>query len=60
MFLANMPFDITQDYLFNMLGDKGFEPVDVHIVKNQQGQSKGFGYVKFGSEDETRDVVSSL
>ena len=34
MYLANMPYDITDHYLCNMLNDKGYNPVYIRMVCN--------------------------
>lgn len=51
----------TKEYeLEDYVEDNGFRPDDVYLVKGADGQSRGFGYVKFKDPSTAKDALRSL
>lgn len=51
IYIANLSYDSTVKDLREMFEANRHRPYDVYIVEDQDGKSKGFGYVKFGDEE---------
>lgn len=60
LFVANLPFDFQEKDLQEFSEQRGFRPIDVYIVRNQDRTSKGFGYLKFHEPGLARDAMSEL
>ena len=59
MFVGNIAFDATQDVLKNVFEEKDLSPTGVRILTQDDGKSKGFGYVDFTSKKE-REIALEL
>jgi len=59
LFIANLSFDVDEDDLAEL-----FEPVTpgcrVSVVRTEEGQSKGFGFVNVESEDLAKKAIDTL
>ncbi|MEW6417572.1 MAG: RNA-binding protein [Nitrospirota bacterium] len=60
IYVANIPFSATEQDVRDLFSDYG-EVVSVKIITDKfTGQSKGFGFVEMGSEDEAKKTISEL
>ena len=57
--VGNIAFDAKQDELKNGFEEKGLSPTGVRILTQDDGKSKGFGYVDFTSKKE-REIALEL
>jgi len=59
LFVANLSFDVDEDDLADL-----FEPVTpgarVSVVRTEDGQSKGFGFVNVESDDLAKKAIAQL
>ena len=60
LFVANLGDQINEADIREYLGQKGLNAVDINIVKNQDGGSKGFGYVRFGDSRSAKAGLDEL
>jgi RNA recognition motif-containing protein len=56
MFLSNLAFGLTEDQVKAVMGTSG-EVVEVRLIKNYAGKSKGFGFVEFKSVQAARHAL---
>lgn len=59
LFVGNLG-DAEQRDLQDFLDSKGFRPDDVYVVKNQDGGSRGFGYVRFSDPVTAKAAMDEL
>lgn len=60
IFVANLPFDVTEDVVAEEFGKHG-SVLGVRLPTDMEsGQPKGFGYVQFGSIDEATEVFGKM
>lgn len=60
VYVTNLKFQVTEQDLMDFFKDKGFEPVRARLLYDQQGNSKGTGFVEMGSPGEAQDAASRL
>ena len=60
LFVANLGDTIVNNDLQDFLGSKGHRPDDIYIIKNPDGGSKGFGYIRFSDSRSAKDAMDSL
>ena len=59
LFVANLPFKVTDDDLLGIFGD--YSPVTAHVVTNPYtGRSKGFGFVEVKTHGDQQRVLDEL
>lgn len=60
IYVANIPFSATEQEVRDLFSDYG-EVVSVKIINDKfTGQSKGFGFVEMGSENDAKKTISEL
>jgi RNA recognition motif-containing protein len=60
IYVANIPFNATAQDVSNLFSDYG-EVVSVKIITDKfTGQSRGFGFVEMGSENDAKNTISEL
>ncbi|XP_048582482.1 squamous cell carcinoma antigen recognized by T-cells 3 [Nematostella vectensis] len=57
VFISNLLFSITEDHLRDKFSKLG-EVLDVRIVKNMAGRSKGYAYVEFNNESTVQAALA--
>jgi len=55
LFVANLPYQLTDDELFNLLPKVS----KAYVAKNYNGRSKGFGFVEFANEDDQKVALNA-
>lgn len=60
LFVANLGDSVGDKDLQGFFNDKGFRPDDIYIIKNQEGGSKGFGYVRFKDSQTATAAMNDL
>jgi len=60
LFVANLGDTVVDNDLQNFLSSKGHRADDVYIIKNPDGGSKGFGYIRFSDSASAKDAMDSL
>lgn len=60
IYVANIPFSATEQDIKDLFSDCG-DVVSVKIIMDKfTGQSKGFGFVEMGSENDAKKAISEL
>jgi RNA recognition motif-containing protein len=60
LYIGNLSFQVTTESLREAFTPYG-EVTDVHVVTDRDsGQSRGFGFVTMGSDQEAKNAMSSL
>jgi RNA recognition motif-containing protein len=60
IYVANIPFNATEQDIKDLFSDYG-EVVSAKIITDKfTGQSKGFGFVEMGSDEDAKKTISEL
>jgi RNA recognition motif-containing protein len=60
LYIGNLSFQVTTETLREALAPYG-EVTDVHVVTDRDsGQSRGFGFVTMGSDQEAKKAMTSM
>lgn len=59
-FVANIPWTSTEDDLRNVFETQGILVEAVHIMKGNDGRSKGFGFVTMDSRTKIDSVIDRM
>ena len=60
IFVANLPFNVSEDEVAEVFGEHG-KVMSVRLPTDKDtGAPKGFGYVQFGSVQESQDVFGKM
>lgn len=60
LFVAGLPYSMTNDELNVLFGDFGTVVSAQVITDRETGRSKGFGFVEMSSEDESKAAIDAL
>ena len=58
VFVGNLAYTTSQDELHRIFSGKGLRPVNVRVLQDDQGRSKGVAFVDFNTPDEARQACS--
>ena len=58
LFVANLPFIVDDNNLKEIFADLNIK--EAHVVRRQNGRSKGYGFVEFHSEEDRRHALQTL
>jgi RNA recognition motif-containing protein len=60
LFVGSLPFAVTEDTLGQLFSQHG-QVVSVNIIKDKySGQSRGFGFVEMGTDEEAQKAITAL
>jgi len=60
IYVANIPFNATEQDIKDLFSDYG-EVVSAKIITDKfTGQSKGFGFIEMGSDEDAKKTISEL
>ncbi|MBW7954351.1 RNA-binding protein [Candidatus Gracilibacteria bacterium] len=59
LFIGNINFKATKENLEEVFAQYG-ELEEVILVKDEQGRSKGFGFVSYTSEENAQEALKAL
>jgi len=60
LYVGNLSYDVSSSDLENLLSAHGTVESAEVISDRMTGQSKGFGFVEMGSDDEAQSAINSL
>ena len=60
LYVGNLPFDVTDDDLEQLLGQHGTVESAVVIQDKMTGRSKGFGFVEMADDGEADAAIEAL
>ncbi len=61
LYVGNLSFSATKDSLRAAFAATGGDVTDVHIVTDREsGQSRGFGFVTMGSEQQAQQAIAQM
>lgn len=60
LFIGNLPFDIRQNKFEEWIKSRNVQASDSYLVKDQEGNCRGFGYIKFNDSNETEKAMKML
>lgn len=60
LYVGNLAYSTTGDNLKSWFGEHGTVDSASVITDRDTGQSKGFGFVEMGSDDEARKAVTAM
>ena len=58
LYVGNLPYNISDDQLRDMFAKFGTPDSARVITDRDTGQSKGFGFVEFGNDQQAREAMS--
>ena len=60
LFIGNLPFDIKESKFEEWIRSRKVEFKDSYLVKDAEGNCRGFGYIKFQNPDDTQNAMKNL
>ncbi len=60
VFVGNLEFSVTSEDLRSHFAEVGSVTDAVVVTDKMSGRSRGFGFVEFASEDETKMAIEKL
>lgn len=61
LFVGNLSYGTTDDSLLQMFAEKGYKPVSARIITDREtGQSRGFGFVELGPQDDAAKAIEEF
>lgn len=60
LFVGNLPFDIRESKFEEWIKSRNVDYKDSYLVKDAEGNCRGFGYIKFDSPSATQDALKNL
>jgi len=60
VFVSNLRYQVNEQELMDFFKQAGFEPIRSRLLYDNEGNSKGSGFVEMGSEGEAADAVAKL
>ena len=61
LYIGNLPLDFSEDQLRELFASDGREVETVTIRKKAKtGRSRGFGFIKMGSEEDAESALTAL
>ena len=60
LFIGSLPYSVTEDALGQLFAQYG-QVQSVNIIKDKySGQSRGFGFVEMGTDEEAKQAIEKL
>lgn len=61
IYIGNLDYDVKEEDIEKLMGEKGVEAKEVKIVKDRfTNKSKGFGFVEFEDNDSAQKAIELL
>lgn len=61
LFVANLPFSVSEDDLTKAFEAAGFSPTQVNLILDRDtGSSRGFAFVTFRDRESGEDAMNAL
>ncbi len=61
LYVGNLTFGATDDSLLQLFTGRGYKPVSARVITDREtGQSRGFGFVELGPEDDTGKAIGEF
>jgi|SwirhisoilCB1_FD_contig_81_1622475_length_1319_multi_3_in_0_out_0_1 RNA recognition motif-containing protein len=60
LFVANLPFSLTDETFGKVFTDASLKFKKAHVVTKKNGRSKGFGFVEFDSNEDQQKALTAL
>jgi len=60
IYVGNLHYDVTEDYLKTVFGEYGAVDSAKIIIDKYSGKSKGFGFIEMPNDNEAKEAVEAL
>lgn len=60
VYMSNLSFNATEQDLMEFFKQHKFEAIRARLLYDNEGNSKGFGFVELSSEDEASQAIKNL
>ena len=61
LYVGSLPFSMTDESLLQLFTDKGYHAVSARVIADREtGQSRGFGFVELGPNDDTAKAIQEF
>ncbi|KAJ3170576.1 hypothetical protein HDU88_008477 [Geranomyces variabilis] len=60
LFVANLPFKVSDEDLLNVFKGRGYNVSSAHVVTMRSGRSKGFGFVEVANQEEQQRILNEI
>jgi RNA recognition motif-containing protein len=60
VFVTNLRFQVNEQELMDYFKSAGFDPVRSRLLYDNEGNSKGSGFVEMSSEEKATEAVAKL
>lgn len=60
IYVSNLTFSVNEQELMEFFKKNNFEPVRARLLYDNDGNSRGFGFVELASEKDVQDAITQL
>jgi len=60
VYVSGLRFQMTEQELMDFFKQNKFDPVRARLIYDNEGNSKGFGFVELQNEDEAQEAIKKL
>jgi RNA recognition motif-containing protein len=60
IYVSNLAFSVNEQELMDFFKKNDFDPVRARLLYDNDGNSRGFGFVELSSEGDAQDAISKL
>ena len=60
VYVSSLKFSVNEQDLLELFKNKNFDPIRARLLYDQEGNSKGTGFVEMKSLQEAEDAVNAL
>lgn len=58
--MSNLKYQVTEQELLDFFKQNKFDPVRARLLYDNEGNSKGYGFVELQSDGEAQEAISGL
>jgi RNA recognition motif-containing protein len=60
VYVSNLTFSVNEQELMDFFKKNNFDPVRARLLYDNDGNSKGFGFVELATEKDVQDAITKL
>jgi RNA recognition motif-containing protein len=60
VYVSNLKYQVTEQELLDFFKQNKFDPVRARLLYDNEGNSKGYGFVELQSDGEAQEAISGL
>lgn len=60
VYVSNLKYQVNEQALMDYFKSQSFAPVRARLLYDDEGNSKGFGFVEMDSEDKAQEAIKKI